>query len=94
MSIFVCVSWVLSNPITYSNIIVHTLCHTYTYSMYTYVHHNGLFTGKPEPIIFFPEFSIIFTYYSLFILMLSPIILYYFSNLIVSLVKLYMAADM
>ena len=56
-------------------------------------------TSKHEPIsyafnfTFFPEFPIIFTHYSLFIPMLSSIILYYSSNLIVSLVKLHMAAD-
>ena len=44
-------------------------------------------------LLFFPEFSIMFTHFSLFIPMLSPIILYYFSNLIVSLVKLHMAPD-
>ena len=43
-------------------------------------------------LLFLPEFPIIFTHYSLFIPMLSPIILYYSSNLIVSLLKLHMAA--
>ena len=40
---------------------------------------------KPEPImllLFFPEFSIIFTHYSLFIPMPLPIIPYYSSNFI------------
>ena len=41
------------------------------------------------PIILSRIFPIIFTHYSLFIPMLSPIIF----NLIVSLVKLHMAAD-
>ena len=50
---------------------------------------------KPEPImlLILPIIlSIIFTHYSLFIPMLPPIILYYSSNLIVSLVKLYATA--
>ena len=44
-------------------------------------HHATIVKVKPEPImllfylLFFPEFPIIFTHYSLFILMLSPIIL-------------------
>ena len=42
-------------------------------------------------LLFFPEFPVIFTHYSYFIPMLSSIIRYSL-NLIVSLVKLHMAA--
>ena len=70
--------------------------HCYIYSLHRChhlaPHNNKWLMVKPEPIMFLPITLSRISHYSNFIPMLSPIILYYSSNLIVSLVKLHMAA--
>ena len=105
--VFAILCWVLANSVTLykaEKLSVHLHLTSHVFLKNRYTHHcsfcakpNTLHLAicKPEPImlLFFPEFSIFVTHYSLYIPMLSPIILYYFTNLIVLLVKLHMATD-